>query len=268
MKVYFPQWQGSGTGRRIATGAATILRFMDDRDYKEIPLSEITAGNGGQKVRNIHNYDALVQQLQRLKSEIEAARPDRLQIIGGDCGLEIVPVSYLNQKYPNLGVIWFDAHADINRPCDSPSGNFHGMPLRTLLGEGATEMNTLMFSTLQPSQIHYAGLRDVDAAEQTRIDTGQIYAPKICDPQDLVETLEAKGITRLYLHFDFDCLDPKDYDKTHYQVPGGLHIAEAENIIRMLNDRFEIVGSSALESIAPLTQELKPIETLLHLLLN
>lgn len=268
MKIYFPQWQGSGTGKKIEQGAAAILKHFDDNEYKKVELSTIKAGEDGQKKHHINNYSAIVEQLARLKSCIEEHRPDRLQIIGGDCGLEIVPVSYLNQKHPNLGVIWFDAHADINRPCDSPSCNFHGMPLRTLLGEGAPEMNALLASTLQSSQIHYVGLRDIDATEKTRIEAGNIYAPKTFDPQDLVNTLQAKEITRLYLHFDFDCLDPKEYDRTYYPVPNGLRLSEAELAIQTLKDRFEIVGASVLESIAVRASELKPLETILKLLMN
>ena len=136
MKIYFPQWQGSGTGKHIEPGAKTVLDYCNDPEFIEIPLSTIPAGTDGTQQHHINNYTAITEQLQRLKQKIAAAQPKTIQTIGGDCGLEIVPVSYLNQKYPNLGVIWFDAHADINRPCDSASCNFHGMPLRTLLGEG------------------------------------------------------------------------------------------------------------------------------------
>jgi len=268
MNIYFPQWQGSGTGRTIKDGAQTILEYLDDSSFIRIPLSEITAGTGKEKKHHINNYDAITEQLKRLKHEIDQQNPEIIQTIGGDCGLEIVPVSYLNQKYPNLGVIWFDAHADINKPCDSPSCNFHGMPLRTLLGEGADAMNTLLFSTISASQIHYIGVRDIDTTEQIRIDTGSIYAPKSVDANDLINVLKSKNITHLYLHFDFDCLEPTNYDKTYYRVPNGVKITEAEFIIKTLQKNFTIVGSSVLESITTDLTELKPIENIINLLLK
>ncbi|GAA4276171.1 arginase family protein [Aquimarina mytili] len=268
MKVYFPQWQGSGTGQSIEPGAKAILDFLDDSEYKQIPLSNgITDENGGQK-HHINNYDAIVEQLTRLKNEIEATQPAHIQTIGGDCGLEIVPVSYLNQKYPNLGVIWFDAHADINRPCDSSSCNFHGMPLRTLLGEGEENMNSLLSSTIQASQIHYIGLRDIDAAEQERINAGNIYSPAQIDIDDLIHLLKSKNISHLYLHFDFDCLEPKEYNQTYYKVPNGLKIKDAETCIIALQNNFTIVGSSVLESITTIPSELKPIENIINLLMK
>ncbi|MEW7291489.1 arginase family protein [Aquimarina sp. 2304DJ70-9] len=268
MKIYFPQWQGSGTGKDIESGAKAILEYLNDAAFKKILLSDIRAGKNGTQKYHINNYDAIVEQLMRLKKEIDHIQPKNIKTIGGDCGLEIVPVSYLNQKYPNLGVIWFDAHADINRPCDSPSCNFHGMPLRTLLGEGEENMNSLLFSTIKASQIHYIGVRDIDQTEQERIDAENIYAPINVDIVDLIQTLASKKITHLYLHFDFDCLEPSDYDKTYYQVPNGLKISDAEKYITALNTNFTIVGSSVLESITVFPSELKPIKNIINLLMK
>lgn len=268
MKIYFPQWQGSGNGKHIETGAQTVLDYLSDDTFVSIPLSTISAGDNGEKKYDINNYDAIVDQLTRFKTTLEYESPETLKTIGGDCGLEIVPVSYLNKKYPNLGVLWFDAHADINQPCDSASCNFHGMPLRTLLGEGEDEMNLLLSSTITASQIHYVGLRDIDATEQVRIDEGNIYAPKDVNIPELVATLQKKNITHLYLHFDFDCLEPSYYDKTYYQVPNGTTISEAEECIKELQKKFMVVGSSVLESITTNSAELRPIENILNLLMR
>lgn len=214
MKIYFPQWQGSGKGTSIEIGAKTILEYLNSDAFVSVPLSELPAGESNTQRYKINNYDVIIEQLKLFKKTLENSKPETLKIIGGDCGLEIVPVSYLNKKYPNLGVIWFDAHADINRPCDSASCNFHGMPLRTLLGEGEPQMNPLLSSMLKPSQIHYVGLRAIDKAEQNRIQVGNIFAPKKNNIPVLIKTLKKKKITHLYLHFDFDCLDPIDYDQT------------------------------------------------------
>lgn len=267
MKIFFPQWQGSGTGRVIEHGAKSMLDSLNDGTFVNVPLSQLPAGQTSERQHHINNYKAILEQLGRLKGVIEAANPNTIRTIGGDCGLEIVPVSYLNKKYPNMGVIWFDAHADINRPCDSASCNFHGMPLRTLLGEAASPMKPLLSSTIVDSQIHYVGLRDIDETEKQRIASGNIYAPKKTNIPELVQTLKKKQLKQLYLHFDFDCLEPTDYDKTYYQVPNGISIATAETCIRALQQEFSIVGSSALESVTTDVEQLQPIQGLLDLLL-
>ena len=267
MKIYFPQWQGAGTGENIEAGAFAVLQSLNDPDFIKIPLSQIPSGKDGEQKYHINNYDAITEQLGRFKAFLEKEHPKELATIGGDCGLEIVPVSYLNAQYSNLGVIWFDAHADINQPCDSPSCNFHGMPLRTLLGEGESKMDSLMFSNLEPSQIHYIGLRDIDDAEKTRLVEGNIYHPEKVNPLELIETLRSKGIENLYLHFDFDCLEPTDYDNTYYNVPDGVTIKEAVSCIEALKSNFKVVGTSVLESTTPSIEELKPVEKIINLLM-
>ncbi len=268
MKIYFPQWQGAGTGEKIEEGAFAVLQYLNDPSFIKIPLSNIPAGKDGEKKFDINNYEAITDQLQRFKHFLNEEQPETLATIGGDCGLEIVPVSYLNGKYPNLGVIWFDAHADINKPCDSASCNFHGMPLRTLLGEGETKMSELMFITIESQQIHYVGLRDIDDAEQIRLDEGNIYHPKKVNIPELVSTLKKKGIQNLYLHFDFDCLEPNDYDKTYYKVPNGVTIGEAEACIKELRKNFNVVGTSVLESTTTRIDEIQPIENILNMLMK
>ena len=266
MKVYFPQWQGAGLGKGIEAGAKTILQYLKDTEIESVPLSSLAAGENGKQQYHINNFDALTEQLGRLKQAIVDKDPETLHTIGGDCGLEIVPVSFLNAKYPNLGVIWFDAHGDINRPSDSASCNFHGMPLRTLLGEGAPQMDDLLFSTIQEHQIHYVGLRDIDEAEQLRLDKGGIYHPKVLDIANLVETLRSKDIRQLYLHFDVDCLEPTDYSKTYYQVSNGLSVAAAETCITTLKKEFHVIGTSILESVTTDMDELGPIKNIIKLL--
>ncbi len=268
MKVYFPQWQGAGLGKGIEAGAKAVLDYLENPDFNEIALSHLPAGEKGIQEYHINNYPAIYEQLSRFKNVLKLEQPEIIQTIGGDCGLEIVPVSYLNHKYPNLGVIWFDAHADINRPCDSASCNFHGMPLRTLLGEGESKMNPLLHSFIQASQIHYVGLRDIDQAEQERLDKDSIYHPRRLDIEDLVSTLSRKHITHLYLHFDFDCLEPNEYPETYYQVPEGLTIQESVATIQALQKHFKVVGSSVLESITTQREELAPITPIIDLLMK
>ncbi len=263
MKFFFPQWQGSGTGKKIKSGAETLKEFVNESNIVSVPLSKKTL----QKKNNINGYEALIEQLSTFKQMLFHHKPKTIETIGGDCGLEIIPVSYLASQYKNLGVIWFDAHSDINLPSDSPSKNFHGMPLRTLLDEGDPLLKDLLFTSLKPSQIHYVGLRDIDSAEQDKIVGDHIYAPLTLNISHLVSTLKKKKITHLYLHFDLDCLDPESFKQTYYNVSNGLSIKDAEDFLMELKAKFKIVGSSILESTAEDTKELQPIEHIVNLLM-
>ena len=263
MKIYFPQWQGSGTGKEIMSGAETLMEFINDPNMVSIPLSKKAL----HKKKQINGYDALVEQLSTFKQILLQKKPKTIETIGGDCGLEIIPVSYLASQYNNLGVIWFDAHSDIHLPEESPSHNFHGMPLRTLLDEGDTVLKNLLFTAISPSQIHYIGLRDMDSKEQEKIVADHIYAPLTLNMDHLVATLKKKKITHLYLHFDLDCLDPEAFDKTYYRISNGLSIKEAEDCLIELKTKFKIVGSSLLESTCQVKKDLEPIEHLINLIM-
>ncbi|WP_400079765.1 arginase family protein [Winogradskyella sp. R77965] len=263
MKVFFPQWQGSGTGKSIADGAKTIFDYIKG-DVISIPLSKLPLT----LEQNINGHSALLEQLSDFKTLLIDKNPKTLHTIGGDCGLEIIPVSYLASKQSNLGVIWFDAHADINIPKESQSHNFHGMPLRTLLGEGNQKLKDLLFTEIKPSQIHYIGLRSIDTAEQKRIAKDHIYAPLTIDINHLVKTLKDKKITHLYIHFDVDCLDPDSYKNAYFNVNNGITVIEAEDYIKTLKANFDICGTSILESVAMTEDELEPIKNIINLLFN
>ncbi|MCC1484999.1 arginase family protein [Winogradskyella immobilis] len=263
MNIFFPQWQGSGTGISIKDGAKTVFDYIKD-DIVSIPLSEKPL----ELQQNINGHSTLLEQLNRFKDFLVKEQPKTLHTIGGDCGLEIVPVSYLAEKHENLGVIWFDAHADINLPEESQSHNFHGMPLRTLLGEGNDELKDLLFTQITPSQIHYIGLRSIDAAEQDRINKDHIYAPLTLDISHLIKTLKEKNITTLYVHFDVDCLDPNSYKSAYFNVNNGITTNEAEHYLRELKANFKVVGTSILESVAMDEDQLQPIKKIIDLLFN
>lgn len=263
MKLYFPQWQGSGTGKTIRQGAETILRYLGEASFTKIPLSEEVA----EKNHSIHHQEALLRQLSRFSALLKETEPTTLQTLGGDCGLEIVPVSYLNQQYEgDLAVIWFDAHGDINNHHTSPSKNFHGMPLQTLLGEGHPDFTNLLFSRLLPEQLFYVGLRDVDIAEAEYIRKHQIFRTQNSSPKELIEAIKKQSFSKVYIHFDVDVLDPGAYKSTYYQVANGLSVNTCEDYLRALYQHFDPVGKSVLESVALTEEALKPIEGIIDIL--
>src|SRR4051812_18635353 len=161
-----PQWQGSGFTDELKLGAATFISYFKESDTQLIPLST----KGLTTIDNIKCFEPILEQAKLFKEIIIDSKLDKIVTIGGDCGIEIMPVSYLNKLYQgDLCIIYIDAHADLNTPESSPSKAFHGMPLRTLLGEGNEELVGLLFSTLQPEQICYVGLRDLDEPESEYI---------------------------------------------------------------------------------------------------
>ncbi|MCZ0970589.1 arginase family protein [Streptomyces albulus] len=85
----------------------------------------------------MRHLDVLAASLRATRQALAEWGPGPLRTVGGDCGVELAPVSHAVARHgADLAVVWFDAHADLNTPASSPSGGFHGMVLRTLLGQG------------------------------------------------------------------------------------------------------------------------------------
>ena len=133
MIFYIPQWQGAGNKFEIPD-SLNILK----NQIINFPINEINLSNESSEQKNgINHYDVILNNLIQIKKSITQSAPQKMFTIGGECSIELIPVSYLNKIYNgNLNILWFDAHGDLNTNISSSSNNFHGMPLRLLLGEG------------------------------------------------------------------------------------------------------------------------------------
>ena len=174
----------------------------------------------------VQHLDALTRQAQsaRLLLEPLLRNDTRLFTCGGDCGVELIPVSLANLRWPGLTLVWFDAHADLNSAATSPSGHFHGMPVRALLGEAPPPLAPLLFSRLQPSQVVYVGTRDLDPPERAFIDEHgmALLAPSPAEtlPQRLAVAL--RGCPAAHIPLDLDVLDPTSFPCTCCPTAGGI----------------------------------------------
>lgn len=264
MILLFPQWQGANRKEPIIQGTETL------KDYYRTKITHriITESHTMVTSNPIKNYSAIYNQTLRCRELLKKEQPKKIYTIGGDCGIELMPVSYLNNRYDNLGIIWFDAHADANTPTSSVSKNFHGMPLRQLCGAGDTELNKLCFSKVNPNQILYLGLRDVDEPEATWINKENIFKSPEAEISSILKALKTRNVQHLYIHFDVDALNPADYDHALLPIQNGLKINHAVKIIALLKNEFTVVGSSLTEVTAKNQKQLEPIKPILDLLEN
>ncbi len=249
LKVLMPEWQGCGLSNTVHDGAVALAGawWPEGPDLTiDAPRDEALVVDAGVK--------GLASMAPRLAGAIEALRAiqaERLVVVGGTCGVEVAPVAYLHERYgDDLAVVWLDAHADLNTPASSPSGHFHGMVLRTLLGDGPEAMTTAIGRPLNPHQVFIVGARDLDPAEHAFIGRSEAtwLGPDVCDaPERLLDTLQRSGCHHVYVHFDVDVIDPQDFRSSYYQVPGGPTLAAMADTIGALHRHFDVVGLSVLE---------------------
>ncbi|ELP87839.1 arginase, putative [Entamoeba invadens IP1] len=160
--------------------------------------------------------------------------------VGGDhsIGLGTVAgaVKASDKSTPNarVGVVWFDAHPDINTAESSPSGNIHGMPLACCVGIGPEKLNTVMTRKITPEDLFYVGIRSIDPGERSEIKVESVsnYTAeqvKKVGMKKVVEEIFKKFENYDYVHlsFDIDGIDPKYIIGTGTPVPNGVELEDA-----------------------------------------
>lgn len=208
---------------------------------------------------NLKNLDLTKEATEKLSTKVyETLEEEKFPlVIGGDHSLVLGSVKGLLKKYDNPGVIYFDAHADINTEKTSLSGNIHGMPMAFLIGEGSEKMRSVgnIKKNLKPENIVYIGLRDVDPGERDYIKNLGIkaYAMEDIDKLGIQKVMEesidyiTKKADQIHISFDVDSLDPKIAPGTGVKVPGGLTFREAKTALRMVSQIEKIVSVELVE---------------------
>ncbi|WP_433238184.1 arginase family protein [Streptosporangium sp. CA-135522] len=218
--IEVPQWQGSSspTATRLIEGAARLAAMIPDAEHLRVPIAE-----------------TLAQTAVNTRQALSQAQNGFVVTVGGDCGVELEPISaVLRQHGERLAVVWFDAHGDLNTLASSPSGAFHGMVLRTLLGDGPPAL--VPDRTLKPQRVALVGVRALDPGE-----TEFVREAGIGDLSALADG------AALYIHLDLDVLDPAYFRSVGTPEPGGLSAEELTAQIAALTSRFEIVGLGITE---------------------
>ena len=181
-------------------------------------------------------------------------------VLGGDHSVAAGTVSgvakYFRRKNQKIGLIWIDAHTDMNTPDTSPSGNVHGMPLAALMGLGPTELgNIYEFSPkVAPENCVLVGIRDVDSFEKENIRKAgvQVFTMRDIDERGMRAVMEealslaGNGTAGYHVSLDMDWIDPEDAPGVGTPVWGGATYREAHLAMEIISDHgrmlsFEIV---------------------------
>jgi arginase len=212
-----------------------------------------------EKLRYLDEIKATCTQLaESVKKALEGG--ELPVVLGGDHSIAIGSIagvsSFHRRRGEKVGLIWFDAHADMNTPETTPSGNIHGMPLAVLLGYGATELTGIEgFSPkLDPRFCAHIGARDVDAGERELIEKLGIrfFTMREIDERgmsaciDEAISIASKADAGYYVTLDVDALDPGDAPGSGTVVRGGLTYREAHLAMEKIS---EAGGALALEVV-------------------
>jgi arginase len=254
-----PQWQGAVSARagELAAGCFALAELAErilGVPMREVPQTDDTSST----VDGVSNREVLVGGNRAAQLAALEAPGGPVLTIGGDCGVELVPIGVARFRYgQGLGVAWFDAHPDLNTADSSPSGAFHGMVLRSLFGEGDADFAAS--PALERGRAVLVGTRVFDPAEREAVDGGLVaHVPVPGDPASVTAAMRAAQ--RVYLHVDLDVLDPGEFSGVDHPEPGGLTIDQLVAGIRALAE-FEVVGAGLTECVGtgPALRALEPV---------
>lgn len=165
-------------------------------------------------------------------------------VLGGDHSIAAGSIAgVLENNAESLGVVYIDAHADMNTPETSPTGNIHGMPLAICMGLGPKSLTELMPCKLDSSRLLMLGTRSVDPGEAQLIASNNIdslssdfiLTHTIDDiERHFQEFIKRNGITTLHVSFDIDVIDPSEAPGTGVPEPCGISKEQALALLDML----------------------------------
>jgi len=199
----------------------------------------------------------------RLADMVEtAANGGRVPLVlGGDHSVAMGTVAgmsrHFHEQNRKLGLIWIDAHADMNTPESSPSGNVHGMPLACCIGNGPEELARLAGYTpaVEPGSVAIVGLRSVDDIERLNVrGTGvHPFTMRDIDERGMRAVIQeaihlaSLGTAGFHLSFDLDAVDPSEAPGVGTPVHGGITYREAHLAMEMVCDSGLMVSMEAVE---------------------
>ncbi|PYQ12621.1 MAG: arginase [Acidobacteria bacterium] len=261
-----------GAGRRGVDMGPSAFRLADiHQKVRELGYEVDDAGDMEVSIRETTDPgDPRLRFLKEIRAACEALRDKVVAILGqggmpvvlgGDHSIAMGSIAGVSRFYrerrKKVGLVWFDAHGDMNTPQTSPSGNIHGMPLAVALGLGEESLVRLGGSVpmVDGSRAAVVGLRDVDPAERENIKGSGIgaFTMRDIDERGMRTVMEeaikraTTGTAGIHVSVDLDGMDPGLAPGVGTPAAGGISYREAHLAMEMLADTGQVVSAELVE---------------------
>ena len=272
---------------RIGSGVAP--RWLTEQCFGKVGHVKLEVENNvenGKEQHGIKNFESVLDMSARLRDEVASWREtgENVLVVGGDHAIALGSIAGVLEENVNVGVIWFDAHGDVNTEMTSPSMNAHGMPVAALLGECESRLSDIARTRLRKENIFWVGARDLDAGEIATIErlgiADHVYSTECVHEmgmtavmEDIKRKMEAQGVDAVHLSFDVDGMDPSIVWATGTRVENGLMPEDLDNFIVGLRELPEMKSMDFVEYNPLLDNEKRTtgkwcVETLRKLIVN
>jgi arginase len=254
-----------GAGRRGVDMGPSAIRYAGlEHDLKAMGMKVTDYQNiavPGPESADVGNprakFDDLIETacIELREQVAQIARGDAFPLVlGGDHSIAMGTVAGLLDAWGDVGVLWIDAHGDINTPETSPSGNVHGMPVAALLGLGLGSRLGWDKRRIAPSRLVLFGTRTLDPGERRIIaDLGiRMFTMSQIDQMGVTAAIRAaidvlKGPGGIHVSLDMDAVDPLEAPGVGTPWPGGLTFREAHLAMELLADAGQVSSMEVVE---------------------
>ncbi|CEE00045.1 MULTISPECIES: arginase [Bacillaceae] len=248
---------------------AGVVERLESLGYQVNDLGDIEIGRDRlttDPLTGLRNLEAVVQASTKIADKVDKIMKEGSfpLVLGGDHSIAIGTLAGISKYFKRLGVIWFDAHGDLNTPETSPSGNIHGMSLAVSLGLGETTLTQIggYCPKIQPENIVIIGARSLDEGEKRLIkEKGiKVYTMHEIDrlgiPKVIEETIAyfKDRTDGVHLSLDLDGLDPLYAPGVGTPVEGGLNYRESHLAMEMFFES-EMITSAEFVEVNPILDE-------------
>jgi arginase len=248
---------------------AGVVERLENINYEVDDLGDIVIGRA-EKVPNTESNLKNLKSVAEASEKLAEAVDDVIKegsfplVLGGDHSIAIGTLAGVSKHYKNLGVIWYDAHGDLNTAETSPSGNIHGMPLAVSMGLGHDILTNIAGYTpkVKPENIIIIGARSLDDGEKALIrEKGiKVYTMHEIDRLGMTRVMDEtisylkQHTDGVHLSLDLDGLDPHDAPGVGTPVIGGISYRESHLAMEMLAEA-EIITSAEFVEVNPILDD-------------
>jgi len=232
---------------------------IEERGDIAVPLREMLS----QEEVNLKHRPAIIEICRKLSDEVyRALKAGRKPIVlGGDHSIGMGTISgvsrFAREERSSLGLIWVDAHADMNTPESTHTGNIHGMPLSVVLGQGHPELVGIggFSPKVKPHNVALIGIRTLDSEEKDlcRRSGVRYFTMREIDERGMAVVMKeaiavaTNGTMGFHVSFDLDGIDPIYAPGVSTSVTGGISYREAHLILEMMADTKKLMSMEFVE---------------------
>ncbi len=261
--IKVPLWYGNAGNRGVELAPERLSCDIEHTEYapfisskEEIKLPDVRENReNGQHPKYVKEIVLVTKELRDMVSK-HLHNGEYVLTLGGDHAIGLGSVAGTLQEDSNAGLIWFDAHGDMNTEETSPTGNVHGMPIAALLGLCSRALNSVATTRIKPKNIFWVGARDLDEGEQRLAhslnlhiySTNHIHEEGMKNVmKDIKNKMGEIHITNVHLSLDVDGLDPMIFPATGVTVSGGMDMQDFETFADSLATIPRVIAMDIVE---------------------